>query len=371
MSSPRYYRAVYYDGSNNVELTNVLTLSVDIGRRSILDTIQPGRASFTYRRMNGSTPLPQIGDPVYLVDWTSGTTGAQIIDDNDWLFSGFVQDVAIDWDVVSAGDAITVTLEGPLGAYGRNVQEYSFPHDNLSDYVTTINAVFGVTVNLFNAGSDIDIHAVNWNDSCADLLRKLATTTYGRIVEMNNQVALLAGNYTQTANWKFTDSPSGTYQVYESIRYESLADNYYTRVAVDYPGSSEVVGSGYRNLTVDTLSRNATNATSLATYYANTFSSPVMGLAEISALASAQPTFRLSKLADFSTFHDGVYNCVGTQMQVEFRGANLTVVVEGVSISGNAADSRYTFYVSPADLNSYLVLDNTYLGRLDYNKLGF
>jgi hypothetical protein len=49
----------------------------------------------------------------------------------------------------------------------------------------------------------------------------------------------------------------------------------------------------------------------------------------------------------------------------------LTVIIEGFSVTADPSDSRYTFYVSPGDLNSYLVLDNSILGRLDFNKLGF
>ena len=206
----------------------------------------------------------------------------------------------------------------------------------------------------------------------ADLLRLVATTVYGRIAEWDAGCSLLAKNFLQTADWKFTDSPSGTYQEYDDIRYESLADNYYTQVQVNYPVDQVAVsGSGTRVLSIDTLSRNATNAQTLGNYYKNTFGTPVMGLAQISALASRQSTFRMSKLADFALIQDGIYTCVGTQMEVEFRGAHLTVVVEGVSISADPNDSRYTFYVSPGDLNSYLILNNSVLGRLDYNRLGF
>ena len=143
-------------------------------------------------------------------------------------------------------------------------------------------------------------------------------------------------------------------------------------MVVNYPiYQAATSGTGTRVLSIDTLSRNNTNALTVGNYYKTTFSTPVMGLAAISAKASAQPTFRLSKLGTLGSYQAGVYNCVGTQLPVYFRDQIITVIVEGFSISADPSDSRYTFYVSPGDLNSYFVLDNTNLGRLDFNKLGF
>jgi hypothetical protein len=40
-------------------------------------------------------------------------------------------------------------------------------------------------------------------------------------------------------------------------------------------------------------------------------------------------------------------------------------------MSATPAGALFTYYVSGADLNAYLVLDNPTFGRLDYNKLGY
>jgi hypothetical protein len=40
-------------------------------------------------------------------------------------------------------------------------------------------------------------------------------------------------------------------------------------------------------------------------------------------------------------------------------------------MSATPAGARFTFYLSGADLNAYLLLDELTLGRLDSNKLGY
>jgi hypothetical protein len=42
-----------------------------------------------------------------------------------------------------------------------------------------------------------------------------------------------------------------------------------------------------------------------------------------------------------------------------------------VSVTATPANALYTYYVSGADLNAYLILDNTVFGTLDNNKLGY
>ena len=373
MPTPRRYRIVQKVSTTYTELENVLDFSVDIGRTGIIDIFNPGQATFTYRRISGSTPVPTIGTKIYIVDWTTGTTAQDIAEDNDLIYVGYVRDAAITWGIDDSADTITVSCEGYLAVLGRNIlNDVNFPHDNLLDYVNAIQTASGATIGLINSGTDEEIHTVDWTDSVASLLATVSNTVYGRVVELDDRCTLLAKNTTNTAKWKFTDTASGTYQEYDDIRYESLGDNYYTQIQVNYPVNNvAVAGTGTRVYSIDTLARNATNAGTLANYYKNTFGTPVMGLAQISALASRQGTFRLSRLVDFPLVQVGTYACVGTQMEVDFRGSVLTVIVEGVSISATPDDSRYTFYVSPGDLNSYLVLNNTVLGRLDFNKLGF
>jgi len=56
---------------------------------------------------------------------------------------------------------------------------------------------------------------------------------------------------------------------------------------------------------------------------------------------------------------------------VTFRGTTFTCIIEGVSMQATPASSRYTYYLSGADLNAYLILNNAVFGKLDSNKLGY
>jgi hypothetical protein len=46
-------------------------------------------------------------------------------------------------------------------------------------------------------------------------------------------------------------------------------------------------------------------------------------------------------------------------------------IIEGVRVTATPESSRYTFYLSGADLNNYLILNDTVFGTLDNNKLGY
>jgi len=50
---------------------------------------------------------------------------------------------------------------------------------------------------------------------------------------------------------------------------------------------------------------------------------------------------------------------------------HFSCVIEGVNVSATPAGAMFTYYVSGADLNAYLILDNATFGRLDFNKLGY
>jgi hypothetical protein len=61
----------------------------------------------------------------------------------------------------------------------------------------------------------------------------------------------------------------------------------------------------------------------------------------------------------------------GVRTRVEFRGTIYQCIIEGVTMSATPAGARFTFYLSGADLNQYLILDDLFYGKLDSNKLGY
>jgi hypothetical protein len=62
---------------------------------------------------------------------------------------------------------------------------------------------------------------------------------------------------------------------------------------------------------------------------------------------------------------------IGARVSVTFRGTVYYSIIEGVRVTATPESSRYTFYLSGADLNNYLILNDTVFGTLDNNKLGY
>jgi len=54
-----------------------------------------------------------------------------------------------------------------------------------------------------------------------------------------------------------------------------------------------------------------------------------------------------------------------------FRGVTYTCIIEGGAMSATPGSCSLTLYVSGADLNAYLILNNTVFGKLNNNKLGY
>jgi hypothetical protein len=106
----------------------------------------------------------------------------------------------------------------------------------------------------------------------------------------------------------------------------------------------------------------------------NNYDSADFALTSISCLAEAQNTFKLDSIAYQTTgptVNPMFAWCIGTQVNVTFRGTTFTCIIEGATMTATPASSRYTFYLSGADLNAYLRLNNAVFGQLDYNKLGY
>ena len=178
--------------------------------------------------------------------------------------------------------------------------------------------------------------------------------------------------YTSAITFSDTANNS-TNQVYDKIEFASYADNFYTQVIADPESfASATVSTGsapYRTYTVNTLNSSTSQATDYANYLLNNYKTASFALTSISCLAEAQNVFKLDQISgasgnQFSTIP-------GTKVQVQFRGTLFNCVVEGVTLSATPEQSRYTYYLSGADLNAYLLLNDTVYGRLNYNKLGY
>ena len=160
--------------------------------------------------------------------------------------------------------------------------------------------------------------------------------------------------------------------MYDQINFGSYADNFYTQVTVDpesYSAQTVQTGSApYRTLNMNTFNSSTSQATDYANYLLNNYKTPQVAISSISCLANAQNTMALDDLGA------GANKCgrqIGKRVTVTFRGTTYSCIIEGYTFTAQPGDARYTYYVSAADLNAYLILDNATFGKLDENRLGY
>jgi hypothetical protein len=116
---------------------------------------------------------------------------------------------------------------------------------------------------------------------------------------------------------------------------------------------------------LQTFNNSTAQALDFANYLLTQYGSTSFALASVSCLAEAQNTMKLDNIGT------GFWDCIGAAVTVTFRGTTYYAIIEGASFTASPQSSRYTFYLSGADLNSYLILNNVVQGRLNFNKLGY
>jgi hypothetical protein len=121
---------------------------------------------------------------------------------------------------------------------------------------------------------------------------------------------------------------------------------------------------------VNTLNASTSQATDYANYLLNNFTAAPLAITSFSCLANAQNFFKLWNLATSGGSLE-IGTCVGAQVSVAFRGTTYQCIIEGAAFSAVPGEARYTYYVSPADQNAYLILNNATFGKLDFNRLGY
>jgi hypothetical protein len=222
--------------------------------------------------------------------------------------------------------------------------------------------------------------ATTVSSTWADWLNKVLITLNGRIWDSDDiNMRVLTAFEQKIGTVNFSDvANNATSQVYNSVNFGSYADNYYTQVTVDPEGFAPVTvdtgGGNYRTLLMNTLNGSTSQATDFANYLLANYKDQDFALLSFSCLAEAQTVFKLDQISAYYPGYGvetGFASLPGTQVNVTFRGTVFSCVIEGASMTATPESSTYTYYVSGADLNAYLLLNNAVFGRLDFNKLGY
>lgn len=353
--------------------TNLLSFAMSAGRQNALDTYGASTAELVIRRVSANT-----------ADLDKLVPGIQVTI-NDSLAVGvscifYITDVVNDYGIVSTMDTIVVTMEGTLALANRAyLDDYNLGADTITNQIVEIagEAALNLGVSTLN-DPQVDGTTVT---SVADWLQQLTTTVNGRLDDTYD--LFLYDRYTFEA---FTDLSGGKTLVfsdgtvaltaadtriyYDQLTFSSLSENYYTRAIVDPENHAAQISTAsgatapYRVLQLDTFNANTSQAQDYADFLVSTYSDPTHK--RISSLSVDGASTNAGRL--FANL--GGY-AISKTCRIIFRGTTYNATIEGWAYTATPEDDRYTFYFSGADLNNYLILDDTDRGVLDANRLGY
>ena len=377
MAVQQYYVDVQLpNGTSRTTLGNVQSASFKTGRESQLDQYSTTTGTVVIRQP--STPSALLIPGNQLIIWWDRPGSAFDIAQ----FIGNITNVSLTYGIPYAGgvanaDYLTVTLEGQFAQAGRvSGAGYAMAADTALNQFSAARTASGLQMQIAGNGFNTPIAATTVNGTWADWLASVALTINGRILDNANGVTVRTPFFSEPAVISFSDTTNdATNQVYDNITFDALADNYYTQVTVDPESyAAQTVQTGaipYRTYSVNTLNSSTGQALDYANYLLNNYKTPRFAISSISCLANAQNDFKLYDLSNTFSTLQAPYRLPGVQIAVTFRGTTYACIIEGVAVSIVPGEARYTYYVSGADLNAYLILDNATFGKLDSNRLGY
>jgi len=355
-------------------LSNVQQINISIGRQAMLDQYSASTASLVVRYPNGYTSAIAAMVPGTLIRIKSPNTS----DPYYSTYFGRIKDVNVTYGIPYSGgvgnaDYLNISVEGFFAAASRmSGQSYSMAAGLLSAQLLNMLAQSNIGVQYnFNPQMGSATVSGTWGD----WINSTLVTINGRLTDCQQVDGLFVkGPYNQTTcTVNFSDAANNaTNQVYDQATFGAWSDNYFTQVTVT-PASfaaQTVTKSGattpYRTYSVNTVSASAGQALDQANFLLSQYQTQKFALTSVSCLAEAQNSFKLDKMG-----LSQLGELIGSQVSVTFRGTVYYSVIEGVSVTADPNSSRYTYYLSGADLNNYLILNDSVFGRLDYNKLGY
>lgn len=357
-------------------LDDVQEISFSGGRRHQLDAYNASTIRVTARYPTGfASPITAL---------VPGTS-VQILSPNIGAYpngiGGKIRNVNVNYGIpyksnVGEADMIEIDIEGGFAEVGRMAgNSFSMPSATFSNQMTTLNAQTGLNVTVALAGSNPTMAATTVNSTWGDWVNSSLVSINGRMSDFGGagSIVFKSPYVTGICSVNFSDVVNNaTHQVYDALRFDALADNFYTQVQVvpQTVAQQTVLGFGtplpYRTLTINTLNATSSQAEDLATFLLSQYNTQKFAISQISCKAEAQNSFQLDKLG-----LSGMAEMIGARVNVAFRGTTFVCLIEGVSLTATPDGARYTYNVSGADLNNYLILNDAVFGKLNNNKLGY
>lgn len=382
---PYNYKVKYStDGVTFTGLSDVQNISVRIGRNEQLAAYNASTAEIEIRYPTGfATPITALKTGTYLK-----IESPNWIDTIGGCFLGRIRDVRVRYGFPYVGgvgnaDYLSISCEGFFAAVSRmSGENYSMASGAPQTQLTTAQSLNGVISNYLRpAGTDPVLAATTISGTWGDWYNEVLTTINGRMWDTNalDEIKIVSPFYQNPIGISsddvpvFSDTPLTNQFTFDQMDFTSYADNFWNQAAVTGVGLSTVTvtASGatapYRTYSINTLNSSTGQATDYAQYLTSQYGTSQFRISSISCLMEAsQQNQKLDLLADQSPA-----SYPGMRVKVTFRGTTYQCIIEGFSISASPQSSRYTFHLSAAEQNNYLILNNAIFGQLDNNKLGY
>jgi hypothetical protein len=381
---PYDYQAKYStDGVTFTALTNVQNIAVKLGREKQLDAYNASSCTIEIRYPTGfASPIADLKTGTYMKVESPNQIGGV-----GGCFFGRIRDVQVRYGIPYAGsvgnaDYLTISCEGFFAAVARmNGNNYSMLSDTPQNQLSASNTFTSTTgAYLRPTGSNPVMAATTVSGTWGDWYNQLLTTLNGRMWDSNivDEIKVVSPFYQNPQNpayvVTFSDNANPVTQyIYDQIDFTSYADNFWTQAAITPKGLSTVTvtASGatapYRTYSLNSLNSSTGQATDFGNYLVSLYGTSQFRISSISCLMEASSkNAQLDLLASQSPA-----SYMGMRIVVVFRGTTFDCIIEGVTITATPESSRYTFTLSSAEQNNYLILDSTVFGTLDFNKLGY
>lgn len=362
----------YNTGTSWVTLDDVQNITCNIGRRNIQSDWPISNATFVIRYPDGfSSPLANllISQPIRFYAPGRSTPS----------WAGVIRDVSIEYGIPYSGgvgesDYLTITAEGALSYWITRIQ----PTPPLSNSVDSALGFNQVTYDLPNIRTLTD-EVIDGGifTSFYDYINGVAKATQARLLDgawssALGEALIFIGkaNQTTVATVGFSDTTNDTNnRAYDSLEFDSLSDNWVTYVRVTNDdgitknaGTAIVNDRRYYDYSAPFVEARGQD---LADYLYQQFKNQTLSVSAITAQSEAQQTNNLDTLGvtDF-------WKLPNYKIKIVFRGTTIYAQIEGVSLSATPNGARFTYFLSPQEMNNYLILDDTVFGKLDENRLG-
>ena len=347
-------------------LVDLTSVSITRGRQQVQDPFRSATATITGRTPS-ALPSVRVGDVIQLSAFNPSNT--EII-----VFYGYIADLTVNYGEVANMDTWSIYCEDALAGAGRALTSSSF---SWSAGITTFEAArqacvsAGIPISdLFLTDSGSTVSAQSLGDAnLLSILQTLVQTEQGRLVGLSDTAIgwldRTALQYSDQVLF-FSDvlpQPAGTTK-YTNVEFRSLADSFYQSVTVEPQGlAAQTAGTGVRQYSLSSYDSSDVQANNLASYVLATLNANEAAPSVISTISELLTTDDVLLAArDAGT---------GERCALYLRGGVYDLFIEGVTITANPDQTRFTFNVISASTLNFFILDSSTFGVLDTNKLGF